>query len=119
MHRIAFFTHAGGASAVEWVKTLYNVLKLDFDVVVPGHGPLYSRQYVLEYAQKFEILNQRMIDLIKAGVTKEEVADRLKVDDLGWADTVSSGPFKNSIPGYYDEMTAVVAAQTARARAAQ
>jgi glyoxylase-like metal-dependent hydrolase (beta-lactamase superfamily II) len=109
--------YAGGASAVEWPKTLYNLLKLDFDVVVPGHGPIYTRQYVLEYAQKFEIMNQRMIDLIKAGVPKEEIAERLKVDDLGWADTVSSGPFHNSLPGYYDEMSAVVAAQTARARA--
>jgi hypothetical protein len=64
-----------------------------------------------------EIMNRRMIDLIKAGATKEEVATKLKVDDLGWSDTVSSVSFRNSIPGYYDEMTAVVAAQTARGRA--
>jgi cyclase len=109
--------YAGGASAVEWPKTLYNLLKLDFDVVVPGHGPLYTKQYVLEYAQKLEILNQRMFDLVKAGVPKDQAFDKLKLDDLGWAHTVSTGTFKSSVPGYYDEMAAVLAAQTARARA--
>jgi glyoxylase-like metal-dependent hydrolase (beta-lactamase superfamily II) len=42
--------YAGGASMVNWPKVLYDLLKLDFDVVVPGHGPLYTKQYVLEYA---------------------------------------------------------------------
>jgi cyclase len=111
--------YAGGASAVEWPKALYNLLKLDFDVVVPGHGPLYTKQYVLEYAQKLEIMNQRMLDLVKAGIPKEQAFDKLKIDDLGWAHTVSTGAFKNSVPGYYDEMAAVLATQNARARAAK
>ena len=31
--------YAGGGSAIEWTKTLDEVLKLDFDTVIPGHGP--------------------------------------------------------------------------------
>lgn len=111
--------YAGGASMVNWAKVLYDLLKLDFDVVVPGHGPPYTKQYVLEYAEKIEILNQRMLDLVKAGIPKEQAFDKLKTDDLGWSHTVSSGAFKNSVPGYYDEMAAVLAAQNARARAAK
>ena len=111
--------YEGGASMVNWAKVLYDLLKLDFDVVVPGHGPPYTKQYVLEYAQKIEILNQRMLDLVKAGVPKEQAFDKLKTDDLGWSHTVSSGAFKSSVPGYYDEMAAVLAAQHARGRAAK
>ena len=36
--------YRNGASAVEWVKVLDEILKLDFDVVIPGHGPLLTRK---------------------------------------------------------------------------
>jgi len=38
--------HTNDASAVEWVKVLDEVLKLDFDVVIPGHGALLTKERV-------------------------------------------------------------------------
>jgi len=31
--------YPGGGSVVEWTKTLDEAMKLDFDTVIPGHGP--------------------------------------------------------------------------------
>jgi cyclase len=107
-----FIDYRGGGSAVEWVKTLHNLLKIDFDAVIPGHGPVLTKDYVREYARKFEIMNQRMLDLVKEGVPKDRdrLVSGLKLDDLGWAHTDSTDTFiENSIIGYYDEMAAVLA----------
>jgi cyclase len=104
--------YRGGASAIGWVSTIYDLLKLDFDTVIPGHGPLFDREYVREYAKKMEILNHRMMDLVARGVPKDQVAGQLKLDDLGWDHTDSTSAFMGSLPGYYDEMAAIVAAQS-------
>jgi cyclase len=108
-----FIDYRAGGSAVEWVKTLYNLLKLDFDTVIPGHGQIFNKQYVREYVHKFETMNQRMMDQVRRGVPKDRdrLVAGLKLDDLGWAHTDSTDTFiDNSINGYYDEMAAVLAA---------
>ena len=109
-----FIDYRAGGSAVEWVKTLYSLLKLDFDTVIPGHGPVFTKQYVREYVQKFEMMNQRMMDLVKEGVPKDRdrLVTGLKLHELGWAHTDSTDTFiENSINGYYDEMAAVLASK--------
>jgi cyclase len=104
-----FIDYRGGGSAVEWVNTLDKLLKLDFDTVIPGHGPILTKQYAREYVKKFEMMNERMIKLVKDGVPKDRdrLVAGLKLDDLGWAHTDSTDTFiENSINGYYDEMAA-------------
>jgi glyoxylase-like metal-dependent hydrolase (beta-lactamase superfamily II) len=108
-----FIDYRGGGSAVEWVKTLYNLLKLDFDTVIPGHGPIFNKQYARDYVQKLEKMNQRMLDLVRAGVPRDRdrLVAGLKLEELGWAHTDSTDTFiENSITDYYDEMAAVLAA---------
>ncbi len=108
-----FIDYRSGGSALQWVKTLYDLLKVDFDTVIPGHGPLFTKQYVRDYVERLEIMNRRMLELVAAGVPKDQVAARLGLEDLGWAHTDSTDTFlENSIVGYYDEMAAVLAAQS-------
>jgi len=115
MDGIPFIDYRSGGSAVEWVKTLYNLLKLDFDTIIPGHGPLFTRQYVRDYVRKFEIMNQRMTDLVEKAVPKNRVAAELDLEDLEWSHTDSTDTFlENSIDGYYDEMAAVLAERSRR-----
>jgi glyoxylase-like metal-dependent hydrolase (beta-lactamase superfamily II) len=109
-----FIDYRGGGSAVEWVNTLYNLLKIDFDTVIPGHGRIFTKQYAREYVQKLETMNQRMLDMVQQGVPKDRdrLVAGLKLDDLGWAHTDSTDTFiENSIEGYYDEMAAVLASK--------
>jgi cyclase len=93
-----------GASAVEWVKVLDAILKLDFDVVIPGHGKLLTKDRIREDQKKLVTMNQRMAELARKGVPLEQVFDQLKLADLGWDHTVSTVAFKGGLKGYYDEM---------------
>jgi cyclase len=98
--------YPNGASAVEWVKVLDEILKLDFDVVIPGHGKLLTKENIRSDRQKLVTMNQRMTELVRKGVAREDVFDQLKLGDLGWDHTVSTVAFKGGLSGYYDEMKA-------------
>jgi glyoxylase-like metal-dependent hydrolase (beta-lactamase superfamily II) len=101
-----------GGSAVGWVAEIYDLLKLDFDWAIPGHGRLLTKDEVRQYVKNVEIMNARMKELVRQGVPKDQAGRRLKLDDLGWAKSASTSTFMaNDIPGYYDEMAAVLAAE--------
>ena len=76
--------YANGASVIEWVTTLDNILKLDFDTAIIGHGPVVKKDEIREFRGKMNTLRQRMSDAVKSGVKKEEIAGKIKLDDL-WA----------------------------------
>jgi cyclase len=100
--------YRNGASASEWVTVLDRILELDFDVVIPGHGKLLTKEHVRSDRQKLVTMNQRMTDLVRKGVPKETVFSQLKLDDLGWDHTVSTVAFQGGLSGYYDEMKALL-----------
>jgi glyoxylase-like metal-dependent hydrolase (beta-lactamase superfamily II) len=88
---------AGNGSGKEWAATLDNVLKLDFDMAIPGHGPVLTKAEVKTFRDKMATLNQRMSDFIKAGGKKEDIAAKIKLDDLNW-------PYQGkALDGLYDE----------------
>jgi len=90
---------AGHGSGKEWVATLDNVLKLDFDTAIPGHGPVLTKAQVKVFRDKMQTLNERMAALIKSGGRKQDIAARLKTDDLDW-------PFPaGALDGLYDELS--------------
>jgi len=90
---------ANGGSAVEWTKILDGVLKLDFDMAIPGRGEPKSKADVEAYRTKFAMVVSRAADAIKAGATKETLASQMKTDDLGWQ---FNAGFYGSL---YDELT--------------
>lgn len=95
-----------GASAVEWVTVLDKILELDFDTVIPGHGPLLTKERIRSDRQKLVTMNQRMAELARKGVPLEQVFEGLKLADLGWDHTVSTVAFRGGLKGYYEEMRA-------------
>ena len=95
-----------GASAIEWVTVLDKILALDFDVVIPGHGALLTKERIRSDRQKLVTMNQRMAEFSRKGVPLEQVFDALKLADLGWDHTVSTVAFKGGLKGYYEEMKA-------------
>jgi glyoxylase-like metal-dependent hydrolase (beta-lactamase superfamily II) len=108
----------GGGSAVGFVSAIYDLLKLDFDVGVPGHGQPMTRQEIWEYVQKVETMNARMKDAVRRGVPVERVVPELGLESLGWARSASTANFlANDVRGYYAEMAAVVAAEQGRGAA--
>jgi glyoxylase-like metal-dependent hydrolase (beta-lactamase superfamily II) len=75
---------ANGGSAVEWNRSLDGVLKLDFDMAIPGRGEPKTRAEVQAFRDKFATLLSRASDAIKAGATRDTLAMQVKTDDLGW-----------------------------------
>jgi glyoxylase-like metal-dependent hydrolase (beta-lactamase superfamily II) len=75
---------ANGGSAVEWTQILDGVLKLDFEMAIPGRGEPKSRAEVEAFRAQFASLVSRASDAIKAGATRDTLAMQVKTDDLGW-----------------------------------
>jgi cyclase len=90
---------AGDGSGREWVATLDKLLELDFDTAIPGHGPVLTKADVRTFRDKMQTLNQRMVSLIASGGTKQDIASRIKLDDINW-------PFQpDALHGLYDELS--------------
>ena len=90
---------ANGGSAVEWTQILDGVLKLDFEMAIPGRGEPKTRAEVEAYRTKFATLITRAKDAIKAGATRDQLAAQVKTDDLGW---MFNAGFYGSL---YDELS--------------
>lgn len=90
---------ANGGSAVEWTQILDGVLKLDFEMAIPGRGEPKTRADIQAYRTKFATVISRASDAIKAGATRETLASQVKTDDLGW---MFNAAFYGSL---YDELT--------------
>jgi cyclase len=75
---------ANGGSAVEWPQVVDGVLKLDFEIAIPGRGEPKTRAEVQAFRAAFANLIGRASDAIKAGATRDQLAMQVKTDDLGW-----------------------------------
>ena len=76
--------YAAGGSLVGWAPVLAQVLKLDFDVVVPSKGPAVTRSDLEAFKTKMDLLVSRASALVVKGVAKDQLMAQLKTDDLGW-----------------------------------
>jgi glyoxylase-like metal-dependent hydrolase (beta-lactamase superfamily II) len=75
---------ANGGSAVEWTRILDGVLKLDFEMAIPGRGDPKTRDEVQAFRKNFATLIGRAREAITAGASKDQLATHVKTDDLGW-----------------------------------
>jgi len=102
--RVPTIDYVNGGSTLQWVPTIDNILKYDFDTVIPGHGPVAKRADLGRFKERLQTIQTRTRELIKQGVSKEQYLSRLKTDDLGWAIDPTSNFVRNSAPGFYDEL---------------
>src|SRR3954464_14447938 len=65
--------YPGGGSAIEFIATIDKLLTLDFDTMIPGHGKLMTKDEVRAYRVRFQTMNERMLALIRKGVTKDQL----------------------------------------------
>jgi cyclase len=77
--------YGGGGSLVEWTKTLDAVMNtLDFDEVMPGHGPMSNKAGMKAYRDRVEVLRSKAQALVRAGKSQEDLA-KLMETDYKWA----------------------------------
>ena len=93
--------YTGGGSLIEWTKTLDGAMKLDFDTVIPGHGPVTNKAGMLTYRNNVEKLRTRAQGLIRQGKSQAEVGKVMEAE-FGWAPTTMQAQW--SLPGIMTEL---------------
>jgi glyoxylase-like metal-dependent hydrolase (beta-lactamase superfamily II) len=81
-----YVDYAQGGSFMEWTDTLDGILELDFDTIVPGHGPLASRADLIQFRADLEAMRNRIAALIRMGASKDQVLVTFEAD-YGWRST--------------------------------
>lgn len=76
--------YPGGGSVVEWTKTLDKAMQLDFDTVIPGHGPVTNKAGLKTYRDNVEKLRNRVSGLVHEGKSQDEIAKFMN-DEYKWA----------------------------------
>lgn len=62
----------------EWIATLEALKKLDFDMVLPGHGrPFHGKHLIAAFQNYLKDITAQVADLRRQGVTPEEAAKRV------------------------------------------
>jgi glyoxylase-like metal-dependent hydrolase (beta-lactamase superfamily II) len=97
--------YAQGGSILEWAKSLGEVLKLDFDTVIPGHGndPM-TKADLQAFKLRLDSISKNAIDLVKKGTPKDQL-----IAAIGTADaTTNTGALLQNnqarIDAFYDEV---------------
>jgi len=81
-----YVDYVQGGSFLDWSTTMDEMLKLDFDTVIPGHGPVSTKADLAKFRADLETMRNRLAGLVKAGQSKAEIAKILE-DDYGWRST--------------------------------
>jgi cyclase len=92
---------SAGGSLVGWGQALAQILKLDFDVVVPGTGSVVSRTDLEALKTRIDTLVSRAARLVKNGVPKDQLMAQLKTDDPGWQPSFTGG----QLDSFYAELS--------------
>ena len=81
-----YVDYAQGGSFIEWSRTLDRILTLDFDTIIPGHGPISTRNDLVKFRSDLAAMRARITRMVRAGASKAAI---LKVfeDDYGWRST--------------------------------
>jgi cyclase len=103
-----YVDYAQGGSFLEWTRTLDRVLELDFDTVIPGHGPVSTKAGLVQFRADLEAMRDRIAELIRAGATKQQVLTTFEMD-YGWKST--GCPPSPPTPGclQFQQMDALIA----------
>lgn len=105
LHGIApFIDYANGGSSRGWVGTMNNILTLDFDTAIPGHGEIMDRRDVLNFRNQMESVRARMTDLVRGGLSAGDASEEIMDPDLSWTQVENGLFMQRSIPGFFNEI---------------
>jgi glyoxylase-like metal-dependent hydrolase (beta-lactamase superfamily II) len=96
-----------GGSAVNWPKVIDQVLKLDFDTAIPGHGPVMTKADMQAFKTKWDAIVSRGAELVKKGTPKDQLLAQLKTDDIGWNINTQQWQQPARLDPFYDELSKV------------
>jgi cyclase len=95
-----YVDYTTGGSFLDFPKAVDAALKLDWDVVIPGHGPLTNRAGFVKWRAAVDATSNRLTSMVREGKSKTDVEEML-VREFGWERT--GAPFR-SIEGLLAEL---------------
>jgi cyclase len=91
--------YSSGGGWMDLSNEIDELLKLDFDLVVPGHGPPVTRQDVVKIRNRVVAIRERFRALNREKKTQEEIVQTL-MKEFGWG----KEPAPGNIPGMMQEL---------------
>jgi len=91
--------YADGGSWTDWANSIDEILKMDFDNVIPGHGPMITKQRLVELRAKFGAVMARVHTLVREKKTEKEIQEAL-IQEFNWG----AGPSAGNIAGMMIEL---------------
>jgi len=91
--------YADGGNWRDLSDAIDELLKLDFDSLIPGHGPVITKKQVVEIRNKVVAIRERFRALVRAGKNQEEISQTL-VKEFNWG----TGPAAGNLPGMMQEL---------------
>jgi cyclase len=73
-------------SVLNWPMSVDASLKLDWDVVIPGHGPTTNRAAFLKWRKDIDTIIDRVRTMTRVGKTKTDI-EQVLVKEFGWETT--------------------------------
>jgi glyoxylase-like metal-dependent hydrolase (beta-lactamase superfamily II) len=78
-----YMDYAAGGSVVEWTHVMDETEKLDFDTIIPGHGPVSDRAGLAKWRAEFVGLRDRIGGLVRRGESKDAIS-KVLLDEFRW-----------------------------------
>ena len=78
-----YVDYVQGGSLIEWTRTLERTLQLDFDIVIPGHGPLAKKADLARFNDRIAAMRTALQGLIRKGAGRSAIAAAVE-KDYGW-----------------------------------
>jgi glyoxylase-like metal-dependent hydrolase (beta-lactamase superfamily II) len=95
----AIVNYADGGNWTELGQSLDAIARLDFDVMIAGHGPNLTKPEFLKFRDKTAALRERFRALNRERKTPEEIGQAL-MKEFNWG----TGPAAGNIPGMMQEL---------------
>ena len=69
----------------DWIEAIRAVEALEFDILIPGHGPVGTKSHATEHRQYLEDLHAAVLQAARAGQSLEEMKANITLDKYeGW-----------------------------------
>jgi len=91
--------YADGGSWTDWTLSMNDILKMDFDTAIPGHGPMVTKSQVAEMRNKMVAIQERVRSMTRDKKSQEEIVAAV-VKEFNWG----FGPSAGNIAGMMQEL---------------
>jgi glyoxylase-like metal-dependent hydrolase (beta-lactamase superfamily II) len=78
-----------GGNWTDWTKSVDDILKMDFDIVIPGHGPMIMKPQLRNIRDKFVAIQTKVRAMNRERKTPEEITEAIK-QEFGYTGNMTS-----------------------------